>query len=134
MKKAHYQYIQILLCLILLIGTLTIFSGCAMKDDGTWMKCHKAQIAVNIGAAILTVLSALQVFIHKNPVKVLLSVSIAAGSVIVFLIPGILMLMCMMHTMRCYTLMQPFVRIISVLIAGFSVPGILSIYREGRKN
>ena len=39
------------------------------------------------------------------------------GSIVVFLLPETILPMCMMRTMRCYTVMQPFVRIMAVMIA-----------------
>ena len=46
------------------------------------------------------------------------------------LIPGTLVTMCMMNTMRCYAVMQPFVRVMSVLVIISGAAGILA----GRKD
>jgi len=40
--------------------------------------------------------------------------------------------MCMMHTMRCYTLFQPFVRIMAVLVACSCLIQIVQAIRERR--
>ena len=55
------------------------------------------------------------------------------GSVIVFLIPETIMPMCMMRTMRCYTVMQPFVRIMAVLIAASGVINGLQTLRQNNQ-
>ena len=40
----------------------------------------------------------------------------AAAACIAALLPGTIMKMCMMDTMRCYAVMQPFARVMGVLL------------------
>ena len=105
------------LSLLLSVGTLTLFHACDIKEDGTWMHCHDAQNAVVIGGFLLVLLLTAAALIRNKTAGVIFYGLGVIGSVIIFLIPGTIISMCMMQTMRCYTTMQPFVRIFCVLIA-----------------
>ena len=111
--------------LLLAVGVMTVFSACGPKEDGTWMRCHQAQIAVAVCGAALTVLFILTAVIKSKTAVILLNIAALVVSVIAFLIPGTLMPMCMMKTMPCYTVMQPFVRIMAILRALLAGWGIL---------
>ncbi len=120
------------LCLLLAAGSATVFSACGMKEDGTWMRCHGAQDTVVLCAFILSAVLLFQAFLHQRILRVILNVIGVTGAVSIFLIPGNLMPMCMMHTMRCYTLFQPFVRIMSVLICLVCIANVIRICK-GKK-
>ena len=115
-KNTRLALIPCALSLLLAIGTMTIFHACEMKDDGTWMHCHTAQVYVAACAAGLSVLLLPSVFLKSRAVRILAGVIGFAGGIVVLFIPGNIVSMCMMNTMRCYTVMQPFVRIMAVLI------------------
>ena len=108
--------VPMILCLLLAAGSATVFSACEMKEDGTWMRCHSAQDTVVLCALILFAVLLLQAFLRQRIVRLILGVTGIIGAVLIFWIPGHLMPMCMMHTMRCYTRFQPFVRIMAALI------------------
>ncbi len=116
--------------LLLAVGAMTVFSACGPKEDGTWMKCHQAQIAVAVCGIALAVLFALTAVVKSKTAVMLLNVAALVISVIAFLIPGILMPMCMMKTMPCYTAMQPFVRIMAILSALLAGWGILREFKN----
>ena len=80
--------------LLMAIGTATVFRACPMKEDGTWMHCHKAQNAVVAAGAAMFVLLLIAAFVKNRMVRIALY--------------GICV-----DTMRCYAVMQPFVRIMS---------------------
>ncbi len=106
-----------LLSLLLALGVSTVFSACGVKEDGTWMRCHGVQNTVTLLAAAMTALLALRVFMKREMLRAVFSVIALIGAVLCCLLPGTLQPLCMLHTMRCYTVMTPFVRILSVLIA-----------------
>ena len=103
--------------LLLLLGTATVFHPCEMKEDGTWMHCHDVQTAVITGSIILTVLLSAAAVIKNRWVKLIGYGVTVIGAAVMFFLPGDIMEMCMMHTMRCYAVMRPFVRIMCVLTA-----------------
>lgn len=120
------------LSLLLALGSFTVFAACGVKEDGSWMRCHSAQTTVTLCAVLLSVFLVLPAFIRKRALRIVLNGIGIAGSAIILLLPGKLMPMCMMHTMRCYTLFQPFVRIMAVLVACSCLIQVIQATRERR--
>ncbi len=116
----------VVVSLLLAIGVMTIFSACGRKDDGSWMHCHDVQNAVAVCGLIMTALFALCVFVKNKMIRMLLYLAALAAAVVAFLLPGTIMPMCMMNTMRCYTVMQPYVRIMAVIAALSALLGMIS--------
>lgn len=129
-KNKWFTLISAAVGLLLAVGVMTVFSACGPKEDGTWMRCHQAQIAVAVCGMALVVLFALTAVVKSKTAVLLLNIAALVVSVIAFLIPGILMPMCMMKTMRCYTTMQPFVRIMAILSALLAGWGILREFKN----
>ncbi len=129
-KKNIISLIPVCVSIMLTVGVMTVFSACGIKDDGTWMHCHDAQIDTAVCGGIMAVLFLLAAFAKGWAVKVLLNLIAVAASIAAFLIPGTIISMCMMNTMRCYTVMQPFVRIMSAAAILFALPGIISALRS----
>ena len=120
-KKHSMSFIPAVLSFLLSIGTFFVFHACEIKEDGTWMHCHEAQNAVVIGGLVLAILLTVTACLRNKSAKVVLGSLSVIGAVIIFLIPGTLISMCMMRSMRCYTVMQPFTRILSSVIALLSL-------------
>ena len=120
------------LSLLLALGSFTVFAACGVKEDGSWMRCHSAQTTVTLCAVLLSAFLVWPAFVRKRALRIVLNGIGIAGSIAVFLIPGKLMPMCMMRTMRCYTLFQPFVRIMAVLVACCCLIQIVQAIRERR--
>lgn len=129
-KESIWSFICFILSLLLCVGVMTVFHACERKDDGTWMHCHAAQIYVAAGAAVLCILFLISLFWRKRMVSIVVGILGAVGSILIMFIPGGFIPMCMMHTMRCYTVMQPFVRIAAAAIAFFCV---LSVFQARKK-
>ena len=120
------------LSLLLALGSFTVFAACGVKEDGSWMRCHSAQTTVTLCAVLLSVFLVLLAFIREKALKIVLNGIGIVGSAAIFLIPGKLMPMCMMRTMRCYTLFQPFVRIMAILVVCSCLIQIIQAIRERR--
>ncbi len=97
------------------------------------MRCHNAQTTVTLCAVLLSAFLVLLAFIRQKALRIVLNSIGITGSAAIFLVPGKLMPMCMMRSMRCYTLFQPFVRIMAALIAFSCLVQIIQAIRE-RKN
>ncbi len=132
-SKTLLKLIPAGISVLLTLGSCSVFAACRVKEDGSWMRCHSAQAMVTICAVVLSAFLLLQAFIGKKTLKIVLNGIGVVGSAAIFLIPGRLMPMCMMRTMRCYTLFQPFVRIMTVIIACSCMIQIVQAIRE-RKN
>lgn len=119
-KKSAFPIIPLILCILLCVGSATVFRACNAKEDGSWMHCHEAQTAVILSAVTLAVLFAAALFLSAPTFKKIFTAAGAIGAAAVFFIPGILIPMCLLQNMRCYTWMQPFVRIMStgIFLAG----------------
>ena len=118
---------------LLLAGGVTVFSACEPKPDGTWMHCHQCQNMVAGSAVGLIALYGASALVTKKPVRLALLALAAIASVVVFFIPGGICPLCMMKTMRCHTVFQPFVRIMSVLVAGSGVGALASSFKKDTK-
>ena len=120
--------------LLLAIGVATLFSACGMKEDGTWMRCHDAQTAVMWVAIATTVVLAMSAFIKNGKARAILSVLGAVAALVTFALPGAIMPMCMMQTMRCYAAMQPFTRIMSAIVFVLCIVAAVSSWRQAAKS
>ena len=118
---------------LLLAGGVTVFSACEPKPDGTWMHCHQCQNMVAGSAVGLIALYGASALVTKKPVRLALLALAVIASVVVFFIPGGICPLCMMKTMRCHTVFQPFVRIMSVLVAGSGVGALVSSFKKDTK-
>jgi len=132
-KISIWSFVSFVLSLLLTVGVLTLFHACEMKDDGTWMHCHAAQTDVAICGAVLCVLFLVSALVKNKVLRILIGVVGTVGSILVMFIPGGFASMCMMNTMRCYTVMQPFVRIMGVLIAVFSGLSLIQSWKAVKK-
>ncbi|WP_276671369.1 DUF4418 family protein [Schaalia cardiffensis] len=110
-----------LLSLALSVGAATVFSACARREDGTWMNCHQCQNTVVAGGIGLVALFGASAAIKNKPTRIALQALAVIASLFVFFIPGGICPMCMMKTMRCYTVFQPFTRVMTVLIAATGI-------------
>lgn len=129
-KFSLIRFIPALLSALLLLGTATVFQPCAAKEDGTWMHCHDVQTAVIAGSLFLTALLIGSGIIQSKKYAITMYIAAAICSGVIFFLPGIIMPMCMMHTMRCYAVMQPFVRIMSALVCISSLLEMVKAFRK----
>lgn len=118
---------------LLLAGGVTVFSACEPKADGTWMHCHQCQNMVAGSAVGLIALYGASALVTKKPVRLALLALAVIASVVVFFIPGGICPLCMMKTMRCHTVFQPFVRIMSVLVAGSGIGALVASFKKDQK-
>ena len=118
---------------LLLAGGVTVFSACEPKPDGTWMHCHQCQNMVAGSAVGLIALYGASALATKKPVRLALLALAVIASVVVFFIPGGICPLCMMKTMRCHTVFQPFVRIMSVLVAGSGIGALVASFKKDQK-
>lgn len=117
---------------LLLAGSVSVFAACDQKPDGSWMQCHHCQNTVAASAGGLAVLFGATAFVKNRSLRVAMQAIAIIGSVVVFFIPGLICPMCMMQTMRCYTVFQPFVRVMSVLTAGAGLASLVSSLRKAK--
>lgn len=118
---------------LLLAGGVTVFSACEQRADGSWMHCHQCQNMVAGSSVGLIALYGASALATKKPVRLALLALAVIASVVVFFIPGGICPLCMMKTMRCHTVFQPFVRIMSVLVAGSGIGALVASFKKDQK-
>lgn len=117
-EKRRFGVTDVLLLalnLVFFFGIQTAFAPCDPHPDGSWMHCHQAGQALTGFAAVLAVLALMHLVIPCALVKLGLSLAMVPLSVLALLLPGHLIDLCMMETMRCHTVMTPAVTVLSLL-------------------
>ena len=107
--------LQIVLNAIFFVDIQTIFAPCAPHEDGTWATCHWAGEALLGIAAVMLVMSLLHLLPLRTGMKEGLVFAMIPVSFLIIVLPGRLIPLCMMETMRCHVIMQPAVTVIAVL-------------------
>ena len=118
---------------LLLAGGVTVFSACEQRADGSWMHCHQCQNMVAGSAVGLIALYGASSLVKNKPAHLVLLALAVIASVVVFFIPGGICPLCAMKTMRCHTVFQPFVRIMSVLVAGSGIGALVATFKKDSK-
>ena len=130
MRKTYVEVIPIFVAAVLGIGVLTLFRGCGAMEDGSFMHCHTAQNFVFALSAVIALVGIVDIFIGVHIIKVLISAISILLSVIIPFVPGFIVPMCMMETMRCNAVMKPFVYVFGVILFVTLVVKALVLYRS----
>ncbi len=116
---------------VLAIGVVT-FAGPCVHDDGSASTCSSAaQVIVALGAgACIAMLAGLALPSESGAGAC--SIAGALLGALAALLPGNALALCMMHTMRCWLVMQPFALVcgVAILIVG-AVQAVL-LFRRAR--
>lgn len=128
-NRGVLQWTALALSVLMAAGVQTVFRACAQKEDGTWMHCHEVQKYLFIIGIILALLSVLGLAVKKRTAAILLDFASIVLADAAVLLPGTVMQMCMMDTMRCYTMMQPFARVTGGVLILVSVIDIIKLFR-----
>ena len=118
---------------LLLAGGVTVFSACEQRADGSWMHCHQCQNMVAGSAVGLIALYGASSLVKNKPARLALLALAVIASVVVFFIPGGICPLCALKTLRCHTVFQPFVRIMSVLVAGSGIGALVASWKKDSK-
>ena len=119
--------------LLLAVGSMTVFSACGPKEDGTLMICHNAQIRVAMCGIGLAVLFAIAAFVKSKAIKLICDTAALVLSVVTFMMPGVLVQICQLSNMHCQVRLKPFTRGAALFIALLAVWDILRIIKEKRE-
>ena len=119
--------------LLLTVGSMTVFSACGPKEDGTLMICHNAQIRVAMCGIGLAVLFAIAAFVKSKAIKLICDTAALVLSVVTFMMPGVLVQICHLSNMHCQVRLKPFTRGAALFIALLAVWDILRIIKEKRE-
>ncbi len=135
-KKINITVTDIVLLLITaayLILLQTVFKECGPKDDGSFMACHWAGRAIFAFGIVLTVSSVAHTLLPSKDTKLGLSISILVTSIVAFFIPGTLIKICGMETMKCHTHTKPANTVFAILTAVAALADIVLYIINSRK-
>ncbi|MBQ9308784.1 MAG: DUF4418 family protein [Clostridia bacterium] len=124
-----FQVIILLLSVFLTVSVRTFFGAC-VHDDGTFSTCHWAGEAVFGSGIVLSVLALLSCIFPQSGIRAGLALSSLVLSLGTAFIPGNLISLCMMSSMRCQSIMKPAVMVTSVLLAVFSLIAFLGAFKR----
>ena len=110
---------------VFLVGICSFFGACGPKEDGSFMTCHWANQALIGLAAVLTVLAAAHLCIPDAKIKMGLDIAVIPVALLAAILPGNLIHLCMMSTMRCRAVMRPAVILVSVVTIIVAVADLL---------
>ncbi|MBR1864891.1 MAG: DUF4418 family protein [Lachnospiraceae bacterium] len=103
--------------IIFFVGILTFFKPCGPMDDGNWMTCHWAGNAIAGASVVLLIIAILHILIPDARIKIGLSIAVIPIAALAAVIPGHLINLCMMETMRCHAVMTP----ATIVMAAFMI-------------
>ena len=132
MKKLSIPAVIVLvLSLVIAIGSISFLSPC-VHDDGTFGACHWAGQALFGLGLLLSVEALAALAVKESGIKAGLMLSALFCAILGFLIPGLIIDLCHMATMRCRAVMQPAMRILCLLIAVSALAGAVLENRKAK--
>ncbi|MDO4322916.1 MAG: DUF4418 family protein [Lachnospiraceae bacterium] len=119
--------ILILFCL-LTIGVITFLRPCGVHEDGSYSSCHWAG-RILFGFGITGILEMVFVLLLQKPFRFGVNAAVFLQAVLMVMIPGGIVSLCGMNTMRCNLIMRPGVQVISLVIALLAAINLWMIWR-----
>lgn len=117
---------------LFVLGAIFVFNTCPAKEDGTFMTCHFANNTATAIGIVIFALSLENLFVSSK-IKIGLNSAIFALSILVGLVPGILINLCKMKTMRCWTISRPSILIFAILFALVSALNLILLIKKEKK-
>ena len=111
------------------VGSVSFLGPC-VHEDGSFGACHWAgQAMLGIGL-LLAVLSLTALLVKDGRVRAGILFAAAAAAVLGIFVPGTLINLCGMATMRCRAVMRPAMTLLCVMTAVSSLAGGIAAYRK----
>ena len=126
-KRIIPAIIILVLSLLLAIGSQT-FMGACVHDDGSLGACHWAARALSGIGGLLAVLAILALLLKKE--RAGLYLAMVPTALLGIFIPGTLINLCGMATMRCRALMKP----AAMILLAFTLAAALVGWLMSRRN
>ena len=128
-KNSVFGWIILALALVISLGSFTFLSPC-VHADGAVGPCHWAGKAVLGAGCALALQALLAAFSKGSREKALLYLALVPTAVLGILLPGGLISLCKMSSMRCRAIMQPAVILLFSLALLLALIG---FWAESRK-
>ena len=119
----------LLLSAVTAAGSVSFLGPC-VHEDGSFGACHWAgQAMLGIGL-LLAALSLTALLVKDDRLRAGILFAAAAAAVLGIFVPGTLISLCGMATMRCRAVMRPAVTLLCALTAASSLAGGIASYRK----
>ena len=119
----------LLLSCVIAVGSVSFLGPC-VHEDGSFGSCHWAgQAMLGIGL-LLAVLSLTALLVKDGRLRAGILFAAAAAAVLGFFVPGTLIRLCGMATMRCRAVMRPAMMLLCALAAVSGLLGGIAAYRK----
>ena len=119
----------LLLSAVTAAGSVSFLGPC-VHEDGSFGACHWAgQAMLGIGL-LLAVLSLTALLVKDGRVRAGILFAAAAAAVLGVFVPGTLINLCGMATMRCRAVMRPAMTLLCALTAGSCLASGIASYRK----
>lgn len=123
-KKNYIKLIELVLALVIAIGSFTAFAACPVSEKHV-MACHYAQLVVTLFATVLSIQALASLIIRNDKVRLGITISQIPLVIALFFVPGTVFSLCMMSSMRCISIFKPAVRVFSGLAFIVSVADVV---------
>lgn len=117
---------------VLALGMLT-FAGPCVHEDGSAAACATAAHAVLAAGIVACVAGLAGAVMRSIPAQAALSIAGIVAGVFATIAPGGLFALCMVQTMRCWTIMRPFALVFGIVIAFAGAAMLFRAYARNRK-
>ncbi|MDO5344529.1 MAG: DUF4418 family protein [Lachnospiraceae bacterium] len=128
-RKIHvFDIVILILFCFLAIGVITFLGPCGVHEDGSYSSCHWAG-RILFGLGIVGILEAVLAVFLQNQFRLGVNAAVFLQAVLMVMIPGKVVSLCGMSTMRCNLIMKPGVQVISLVIALLAAMNLWLTYR-----
>ncbi len=134
MKRVFIRYGLIVVTLLTALtcyGIYTFASPCTPVHEG--MHCVTARDTIARVLVAMLILSIVGLLNFK-PIRVISTMALSGLSLVALLLPGTILPLCMMLSMRCYTHMQPFVRVLMAITFIYSVAYLICYLKHSKES
>lgn len=114
-KRRPLAAVSFIVAVLLVLGVLS-FAGPCVHEDGSAAACHAARIAIAVDGVVGAIVSLVALFARSSKVVGCAAIFAAAAGLAAAASPGTLFGLCMMQTMRCWTVMRPFALVCGVAL------------------
>lgn len=127
-----YKILNILKIIVLGIIVAGLFTFAHVCGDmgGMEAPCHKTKAIALAVAAVLILISVIQVALSKEYINKVLSFIQIVGGVVIAVLPVVIAPVCKMRTMHCYVYTRPLLIIAGIVIAGIGIIDTLILLKK----
>ena len=139
MHKTHFSRISItgiirlLFALLIVIGSLSFLGPC-VHTDGSQAPCVSSSHWQIILGSVMVALSLVYLWCGNKNLRKWLAISLTLIAIVTALVPGTLVSLCMMNSMRCNAIMKPSIQLISAFVALLSLVDVCKSAAKGDKS